>query len=196
MEAGPRVLAPIDGLTFRELITAAAESTDKELAGLMAELSEREKVAAEHQQHLDQIRVVRAGYGMSLVTRRSWIDITVRNGSDRMVKELLFDCKLVERAISLTREQGTCSAVFPDGLAPGASGIAQTYVGWESEPRPSRTVEAWAIRAYGDHRAVLWEVPSELNPLEAGLIGDIKSRVAVIDNSLRALKGVELPSEN
>jgi hypothetical protein len=195
-EAEARILAPVDGLTFHEVVTAAAYSTERVLQGLLAELSEQEAVAAEHQKHLDQIHVVRAGYGMSLATRRSWIDLTVHNGSDRKINELLLDCKLVEHAISMTREQGTCSAAFPDGLAPGASGIAQSYVGWESEPRSSRTVEARAIRAYGDHRAVLWEVPSELNPLEAGLIGDIKSRVAVIDSSLRTLKGVVLPAAN
>ena len=195
-EAEARILAPIDGITFREVITAAADTTDRELQGLLAELSEQEALAAEHRQHLDQIRVVRAGYGMSLATRRSWIDITIHNGSAKTIKEVLLDCKLVEPSISLTREQGTCSAVFPDGLAPGASGIAQSYVGWESEPRSSRSVQAWTIRAYGDHRAVLWEVPSELNPLEAGVIGDIKSRVAVVDSSLRTLQGVALPAEN
>jgi hypothetical protein len=153
-------------------------------------------VAAEHQKHLQHIKVVRAGYGMSLATRRSWIDLTVHNGTSRTLHEVLLDCRLVERGASMVREQGTCAVAFPDGLAPGASGLAQTYVGWESEPRSARTVEAWPIRAYGDHRAVLWEVPSELDPREAGRIGDIKSRVAVVDGSLRTLANVELPAEN
>ena len=31
-----------------------------------------------------------------------------------------------------------------------------------------RLVEMWPIHAYGKGRALLWDVPSELNPLEAG----------------------------
>ncbi len=69
-------------------------------------------------------------------------------------------------------------------------------MGWESEPRPSRKVDARPIRAYGSQRAVLWHVPSEIDPRETGAIGDIKNRVAVIDGSLRELKGVQLPVEN
>jgi hypothetical protein len=185
------ILAPVDGLAFREVVTAAADQTNRELEDLLAQLGEHEARAAEHQKHLDRIQVVRAMYGMSLSTRRSWIDLTVHNGSDRSLSELLLDCRLVERGIAMIREQGTCAVVFPAGLAPGATGLAHTYVGWESEPRSARTVEAWPIRAYGDARATLWEVPSQLDPLEAGEIGDIKNRVAVVDDSLRTLRGVE-----
>jgi len=191
-----KVLAPVDGLTFGEVITAAAEQTNRELEGLLAELNEYETIAGEHQQHLDRIAVVRAGYGMSLVTRRSWIDLTVQNGTDQTLTELLFDCRLLDEGGSLTREQGTCPAVFPGGVAPGATAIAQSYVGWESEPRPTRSVDARPIRAYGSHRAVLWQVPSELDPRETGAIGELKNRVAVVDGSLRQLKGVELPATN
>jgi hypothetical protein len=196
LESEARVLAPIDGLTFRQLITAASDRTSSELNGLLAELSEYEAIAAEHQKHLDQIAVVRAGYGMSLATRRSWIDITVHNGTDRTVTEVLFDCRLLEHGTDTTREQGTCPVVFPAGLAPGSTSIAQSYVGWESEPRSSRKVDARPIRAYGAQRAVLWHVPSEFDPRETGAIGDIKNRVAVIDSSLREFKGVHLPLEN
>ena len=94
------------------------------------------------------------------------------------------------------RERGTCPAVFPAGLAPGATGIAQSYVGWESEPRASRKVDARPIRAYGSQRAVLWQVPSEVDPRETGAIGDIKNRVAVVDDSLRQLEHVELAVED
>jgi hypothetical protein len=196
VETEARVLAPIHGLTFRQVITAAADKTSGELDGLLAELSEYEAIAAEHQKHLDQIAVVRAGYGMSLATRRSWIDLTVHNGTDRTLTELLFDCSLLDDSRAMTREQGTCPAVFPGGLAPGTTGIAQSYVGWESEPRSSRKVAARPIRAYGSQRAVLWQVPSEVDPRETGAIGDIKNRVAVVDGSLRKLKGVQLPVEN
>jgi hypothetical protein len=192
LETEARVLAPVHGLTFRQLITAASDLTNSELEGLLAELNEYEAIAAEHQKHLDQIAVVRAGYGMSLATRRSWIDLTVHNGTDRTVTELLFDCRLLENGGSTAREQGTCPATFPAGLAPGTTAIAQSYVGWESEPRHSRKVDARPIRAYGGQRAVLWQVPSELDPRETGAIGDIKTRVAVVDGSLRQLKGVEL----
>jgi hypothetical protein len=133
---------------------------------------------------------------MSLATRRSWIDLTVHNGTDRTVTELLFDCRLVEKNGASTREQGTCPASFPAGLAPGTTGIAQSYVGWESEPRHSRKVDARPIRAYAGQRAVLWQVPSELDPRETGAIGDIKTRVAVVDDSLRKLKGVQLAVAN
>jgi hypothetical protein len=177
------------------VITSAADSTNRELEALLADLSTQEAVAAEHQKHLDGILVVRAGYGMSLATRRSWIDVTIHNGTDQRLHEVLLDCRLVDRGTSTVREQGTCAAVFAEGLGPGMNGIAQTYVGWDSESRSSRVLEAWPIRAYGANRAVLWEVPSQLNPLEAGPIGDIKSRVAVIDSSLRTLKGVALPAE-
>jgi hypothetical protein len=196
LEAEARVLAPVDGLTFRQLITAAADRTSTELDGLLAELSEYEAIAAEHQKHLDQIAVVRAGYGMSLATRRSWIDVTVHNGTDKTVTELLFDCRLLDDGGAMTREQGTCPVVFPSPLPPGTTGIAQSYVGWESEPRASRRVDAQPIRAYGAQRAMLWQVPSELDPRETGAIGDIKNRVAVVDGSLRTLKDVQIPVEN
>src|SRR4029450_10482459 len=111
-EVEARVLAPIDHLTFGQVITAAADQTNRELEGRLAQLSEYETIAGEHRAHLDQIAVVRAGYGMSLVTRRSWIDLTVRNGTEQTLNELLFDCRLLE-AGSLVREQGTCPAVFP-----------------------------------------------------------------------------------
>jgi hypothetical protein len=188
------VLAPIDGLTFREVVTGAADKVNRELEGLLAELSEYEAIAEEHSRHLARVTVVRSGYGMSLATRRSWIDLTVHNGTDQTLSELLFDCRLIEEG-SETREQGTCAAAFPSGLAPGATGIAQSYVGWESEPRPTRKVDARPIRAFGAQRNVLWQVPSELDPREAGAIGDIKNRVAVVDGSLRRLKTVELPAE-
>jgi hypothetical protein len=195
-EAEARVLAPIDGLTFPQLITTAADATDRELEALLADLSTQEAVAAEHQKRLDDIRVVRAGYGMSLATRRSWVDVTIHNGTDQRLHEVLLDCRLVDRGTSTIREQGTCAAVFAEGLGPGLNGIAQTYVGWDSESRESRVLEAWPIRAYGAHRTMLWQVPSQLNPLEAGQIGDIKSRVAVLDSSLRTLKSVTLPAED
>jgi hypothetical protein len=196
LEAEARVLAPIDGLTFRQLIGAAADRTSSELEGLLAELSEYEAIAAEHQKHLEQLAVVRAGYGMSMATRRSWIDITVHNGTDKTITEVLFDCRLLENGKNSIREQGTCPAAFPAGLAPGTTGIAQSYVGWESEPRSSRKVEARPIRAFGPQRAMLWHVPSELDPRETGAIGEIKNRVAVVDGSLRQLQGVQLPVEN
>ncbi len=195
-EVEARVLAPVDGLTFRQVIKAASDRVDGELEGLLAELSEYEAIAAEHRKHLDRIAVVRAGYGMSLATRRSWIDLTVHNGTDQTISELLFDCSLVEDGVAMIRERGTCPAVFPAGLAPGTTGIAQSYVGWESEPRPARKVDALPIRAYGSQRAVLWQVPSEIDPRETGAIGDIKNRVAVVDDSLRQLQHVELPVED
>jgi hypothetical protein len=178
------------------VVEAAADQTSRELEGLLAELDEYEAIAAEHRKHLDQIAVVRAGYGMNLATRRSWVDVTVHNGSDRAISELLFDCRLIDEDRSETREQGTCAATFPGGLAPGTTGIAQSYVGWESEPRPSRRIDARPIRAYGAQRAVLWHVPSELDPRETGAIGDLRSRVAVVDGSLRALRDVSQPTEN
>jgi hypothetical protein len=188
------VLTPVDGLSFPQVIGAAADKTNRELEGLIAELSEYEAIAAEHQKHLDQIAVVRAGYGMSLATRRSWIDVTVHNGTDRSISELLLDCRLVDVDRSETREKGTCAVTFPGGLAPRTTGIAQSYVGWELEPRPSRQVEARPIRAYGEQRSVLWHVPSELDPREAGAIGDLRNRVAIVDSSLRTLKDVTLPT--
>ena len=196
VEAEATVLTPVDGLTFNQVIGTAADKTARELDGLLAELNEYEAIAAEHQKRLDQVAVVRTGYGMNLATRRSWIDLTVHNGSDRPITELLFDCRLVDVDRSETREQGTCAAAFPGGLAPGTTGIAQSYVGWELEPRPSRRVDARPIRAYGGQRAVLWHVPSELDPRETGAIGDLRNRVAVIDSSLRTLKGVALPTKN
>ena len=194
-QAEAAVLKPINELTFPQVIAAAADQTHRELEGLLAELGEYEAIAAEHQQHLDQIAVVRTGYGMNLATRRSWIDLTVHNGTDRPITELLFDCRLVDEDRSETREQGTCAATFPAGLAPGTTGIAQSYVGWELEPRPFRKVDARPIRAYGAQRVVLWHVPSELDPRETGAIGDLRNRVAVIDSSLRTLEGVALPTE-
>lgn len=195
-EREAKVLAPVDGLTFREVISAAADQTNRKLEGLLAELGEYEAIAAQHRKRLDLITVVRAGYGMSLATRRSWIDLTVHNGTDQTLTELLFDCQLVDAGRSMVREQGTCPVVFHAGLAPGATAIAQSYVGWESEPRSSRAVEARPIRAFGSSHAILWQVPSELDPRETGAIGDLKNRVAVVDGSLRQLKRVELPVEN
>ena len=188
------VLTPIDELTFPQVIGAAADQTHRELEGLLAELGEYEAIAAEHQKHLDQIAVVRTGYGMNLATRRSWIDLTIHNGTDRPITELLFDCRLVDQDRSETREKGTCAASFPNGLAPGTTAIAQSYVGWELEPRPFRKVEARPIRAYGAQRSVLWHVPSELDARETGAIGDLRNRVAVVDSSLRTLEDVTLPT--
>jgi hypothetical protein len=195
LAAEARVLQPIDDLSLREVIANAALKTNRELEGLLAELGEYEAIAAEHQTHLDRITVVRTGYGMNLASRRSWIDVTVRNGTDRRLTELLFDCRLIEDGTG-TREESTCRAAFAGGLAPGTTGIAQSFVGWESEPRPTRRVEARPIRAYGDRQAVLWQVPSELDPRETGPIGDLKNRVAVLDGSLRRLKDVALPDPN
>jgi hypothetical protein len=186
--AEARALAPIHELTLPEVLAAAAERRRGELRGLEDALEVERAAVAEQKEHLDLIKVVRAVYGMSLSSRHSWIDVTVHNATDQPLTELLLDCKLVEPASTSPREKGTCSLKFAGGIEPGASRVGQAYVGWETEPRSSRRVEAWPIKAYGANRKLLWEVPSALNPLEAGRIGDIRTRMTVVQASLRSLE--------
>ena len=191
--AEARVLAPIHELTLDELLAAAVDKRKRELDTLVAELDVEQAVIAEQQTYLDLIKVVRAGYGMSLATRRSWIDVTVYNGTEHTLTELVLDCRLVEPGSTVPREKGTCPLSFPDGLEPGTSRVAQTYVGWDTEPRSARKVEAWPIRALGANRKLVWGVPSSLNPMEAGRVGELRTRVTVVENSLRSLQ-VEPPA--
>ncbi|HVR29025.1 MAG TPA: hypothetical protein VMS86_05765 [Thermoanaerobaculia bacterium] len=190
--AEAKALAPVHGLTHADVLVAAIEKRKGELQGLVAELDVEEAAAAEQQASLDLIKVVRAKYGMSLATRRSWIDLTVYNATDQRLTELLLDCRLTEPGRPAPREKGTCSVQFAGGIDPGTSRVGQAYVGWETEPRSKRQVEAWPIKAYGAGREVLWEVPSKLNPLHAGRIGDLRTRLTVVENSLRSLQ-VETP---
>lgn len=185
-------LASIHHLTHADVLSSAIAKRRSELQGIAAELDVERAAAAEQQTHLDLVKVVRASYGMSLATRRSWIDFTVYNGTDQTLTELLLDCRLVEEGRSAPREKGSCAVKFGGGLEPGTTRVGQAYVGWEVEPRSSRRVEAWPVKAYGDGRAPLWAVPSQLDPQYAGRIGDLRTRMTVVENSLRVLE-VESP---
>ena len=190
LAAEAEALAAVHGLTLEEVLSRAVAARKSELESLAAEIGAEEAVLAEQRDHLDRIRVVRATYGMSLATRRSWIDLTVHNASDRALGGLVLDCRLIEPGRAQPREKGTCNVSFTGGLEPGATRAAQAYVGWDSEPRSSRLIEAWAIRAYGPDRAVLWQVPSDLDPREAGRMGELRTRVARVESSLRSLQVV------
>lgn len=188
-------LAAVHGMTLQQVLATALETRRAELQSLLAELGAEEAVITEQQAHLDRIRVQRAEYNMVTATRRSWIDVTVRNGSDQTLSEVLLDCKLVEPGGKHPREKGTCAVEFAEGLPPLSSATGRTLVGWETEPRSSRRVEARPIRAYGPDHAVLWQVPSELDPREAGRVGDLRTRVAVLEQSMRALEVEPIASD-
>jgi hypothetical protein len=187
-EAEAKALAAIDDLTLQEVLARALDMRRAELQGLVTELGAEEAVLAEQQSHLDAIRVLRAEYDMVMSTRRSWIDFTVSNLTDQTLTAVVLDCKLVEPGSRHPREKGTCALEFADGLPPRSSAAARTLVGWDTEPRPTRRVEARPIRAHGADRVVLWQVPSELDPRAGGRVGDMRIRVAVLEESMQALE--------
>lgn len=186
-------LAPIDGLSFGELLDEAAGIKQAELYHLRQELSKEEIKIAEHREDLEGIEVVRARYQMG-AGRRSWIDVTVRNRTEEHLDEILLDCRLVEAGRSEPWQKGTCPIVIPGGLAPGLTTTARSIVGWDTGPRRQRLVEMWPIRAYGKGRALLWDVPSELNPLEAGRIAKLETEAEVVARVLSALQ-LAMPAE-
>jgi hypothetical protein len=181
-------LAPVNDLTLQEVLATALETRRAELQGLQTELGVEEVIVAEQQRHLDAIQVLRSQYDMVMSTRRSWIDFTISNLSDQTLSEVVLDCKLVEPGSKRPREKGTCVLEFPDGLAPRSSATARTLVGWDTEPRAERRVEARPIRAHGPDRVVLWQVPSELDPREGGRVGEMRVRIAVLEESMRSLE--------
>jgi hypothetical protein len=181
-------LSAVDDLTMQEVLASALDLRRAELQGLVTELGAEEVVVAEQQGHLDAIRVLRARYDMVMSTRRSWIDFTISNLTDQTLSEVVLDCKLVEPSSRHPREKGTCVLEFPNGLPPRSSATARTIVGWDTQPRAERRVEARPIRAHGPDRVVLWQVPSELDPREGGRVGDMRVRVAVLEESMRGLE--------
>jgi hypothetical protein len=183
-----KVLAPIDGMTFEALVTAATEKRIDERTGLLGDLRLEQVAAPTSRRQLHRIDVVRAAYWSSVATGERAVDFTIRNGSDRAIDALLLDCRLIDTTRRATRERGTCRIEFDGGLMPGMAATASAPVSWESRQRLGWIVEARPIRAYGAGGEALWEVPSEHDPREAGRIAQLQSRIAEVDSDLRTLR--------
>ncbi|HVR29024.1 MAG TPA: hypothetical protein VMS86_05760 [Thermoanaerobaculia bacterium] len=187
------ILAPLDGLAYRELLSAAAATKVDEMNVVLAQLAAEEATAASDRRMLASIEVLDACYWMSVDTGASWIDLTIRNASDRRLHELFLDCRLVEQDGRAVLQSGGCRVAFEPALAPGESRSARTHLSWRTQPRASLAVEAWAIQAYGADGSLLWDMPSRLDPRWVGRVADLRSRVDDLDESLRSL-GVSPPA--
>jgi hypothetical protein len=189
-----KVLAPVEGLTFEGLVTAAVDKRRDQRTGLLGDLRVAKAAAPTNRQQLHQIDVLNAAYYPSASMGERAIDFTIRNGSDRTLDGLLLDCRLIDTTLRLTRERGTCRVSFDGGLAPGMAARATAAVAWESIQRLGWIVEARPIRAYGVDGQALWKVPSELDPREAGRIANLQSQIAAVDDDLRSLRVARIAS--
>jgi hypothetical protein len=187
LAAEARVLAPIDGMTYPGLVTAAVEKTTDRRTGLLGDLRTEKAAAVRSRSELQKIEVVRAVYWSSVATGERAVDFVIDNGSGQPLSGLLLDCRLID-TVRRQRERGTCRVEFQGGLASGLTAAASAPVGWESRQRLGWVVEARPIRAYGPTGDALWEVASEDDPREAGRVAELEGRIADLDHDLQSLQ--------
>jgi hypothetical protein len=187
LAAEARVLAPVEGLTYEGLVTAAVDKTRDRRTGLLGDLRYERAAAPTSRRELQRIEVVEASYWSRVVTGERGVDFTVRNDTEEMVTALLLDCRLIDTDRRQTRERGTCRIDFDQALAPGSAATATAAVSWEARQRLGWVVEARPIRAYGAGGEELWEVASELDSRECGRLAQLESRIAELDSDLESL---------
>jgi hypothetical protein len=188
LAAESRILAPVEGMSYERLVTAAVDKTQDKRAGLLGDLRVEKVAVIASKRHLQTIEVVKATYWSSVASGERGVDFTIRNGSDEPISALVLDCRLIDTTRRQTRERGTCRAEFGAALPPGLSAAVTAPVSWEARQRLGWTVEARAIRAYGTSGDPLWEIPSELDRREAGRLAAIESSLADVDHDLEALR--------
>lgn len=187
LAAEARVLAPVDGLTFEGLVTAAVDKTRDRRTGLLGDLRSEKAAAPKSRRELEKIDVVSAAYWRSVTTGERAIDFTIRNGSEQPLYALVLDCRLIDTHRRQTREHGTCRVEFEGGLAPGSATAVTAPVAWEARQLLGWTVDARPIRAYDAAGDALWEVASELDPHQGGHIAELESEIADLDQDLESL---------
>jgi hypothetical protein len=183
-----RVLAPVEGLSFEGVVTAAVDRTVDRRTGLLGDLRAEKAAVLSSRRQLQKVEVVSANYWSSVATGEHAIDFTIRNGSDQAISSLVLDCRLIDTSRRQTRERGTCRVDFSSDLPAGVSATAVAPVAWETRQRLGWLVEARPIRAYGPDGDALWEVPSELDPRAGGRLAEIEKSIADLDHDLEALR--------
>jgi hypothetical protein len=187
LAAESRVLAPVEGLSFEGLVTAAIDKTQDRRTGLLGDL--RAERAAMHASRLElqKIEVVSASYWSSVATGERQVDFTIHNGSSEPLSTLVLDCRLIDTSRRQTRERSTCRVDFPAALPAGVSARASAPVTWEARHRLGWTVDARPIRAYGTDGVARWEVASEVHA-GTGRLAEIESTLADLDHDLESLR--------
>lgn len=183
-----RVLAPVEGLSFEGLVTAAVDKTRDRRTGLLGDLRAEKAAALVSRRHLQQIDVVSANYWSSVATGEREVDFTIHNGSEQPLSAVVLDCRLIDTTRRQTRERGTCRVDFSGDLPAGLSATATARVAWETRQRLGWVVEARPIQAYGAGGDSLWEVGSELDPRAGGRLAEIEKSLADLDSDLESLR--------
>ena len=183
-----RVLAPVEGLSFEGLVTAAVDKAVDRRTGLLGDLRAEKAAVQSSRRQLQKIEVVSADYWSSIATGEHEIDFTIRNGSEQTIAGLVLDCRLIDTTRRQTRERGTCRVDFSADLPAGLSATAAAPVAWETRQRLGWVVEARPIRAFGPDGDTLWEVSSEFDPRVGGRLAEIENSIADLDHDLEALR--------
>lgn len=187
LAAEARVLAPINGMTYDGLVSAAVEKTIDRRTGLLGDLRVERAAAQNNRRQLQKIDVVDSSYWSDVMTGERSIDFTIWNGSDETLSSLLLDCRLVDTGRRQTRERGTCRVEFAHPLPAGVTATATASVGWETRQRLGWKIDARPIRAWDEAGRALWAVASETDPDQGGPIAEIQGRIADLDNDLDIL---------
>ena len=188
LAAEARVLAPVQGMTYHGLVTAAVEKTIDRRTGLLGDLRVQRASAPTQRRQLQRIDVVDSTYWSDVTTGERAIDFTIHNGSDATVSSLMLDCRLVDTDRRQTRERGTCRVEFSSPLDAGATATATAWVGWSTRQRLGWAIDAKPIRAYDRAGDALWGVASETDPDDGGPIAEIESDIADLDHDLDLLR--------
>ncbi len=88
-----RVLAPVEGLSFEGLVTAAVDKAVDRRTGLLGDLRAEKAAMQSSRRQLQKIEVVSADYWSSVATGEHEIDFTIRNGSEQTIAGLVLDCR-------------------------------------------------------------------------------------------------------
>jgi hypothetical protein len=182
-----RVLAPVEGMSFEGLVTAAVDKAVERRTGLLGDLRAEKAAMQSSRRQLQKIEVVSASYWSSVATGEHEIDFTIRNGSEQTIAGLVLDCRLIDTVRRQTRERGSCRVDFSADLPAGLSAMASAPVAWEARQRLGWVVEARPIRAFGPDGDTLWEVSSEFDP-RAGRLAETEDSIADLDDTLEALR--------
>jgi hypothetical protein len=181
-------LAPIQGMTYDRVVTAAIDKTVDRRTGLLGDLRTQKAVAPTNRRQLQKIDVVDSTYWTDVATGERAIDFTVYNGSDEPLSALVLDCLLVDTDRRQTRERGTCRVEFSGALPAGGTATATAFVGWQTRQRLGWIIDARPIRAYDLSGSALWEVASKTDPHQGGPVAELESTIADLDSDLETLR--------
>jgi hypothetical protein len=188
LAAEARVLAPVHGMTYDGVVSAAVEKTLDRRTGLLGDLRAQRASAPVQRRQLQKIDVIDSTYWSEVTTGERAIDFTIYNGSDETVSSLVLDCRLIDTDRRQTRERGTCRVEFSASLPAGETATATASVGWHTRQRLGWLIEAKPIRAYDAAGDALWGVASEIDPADGGPIDEIETRIADLDHDLDLLR--------